>query len=139
MFGYKIKNLTIEGKEYTGLFGATAGAFIENVTLENIKIEGIRFVGALAGEAYASLILNSSAFGGTVEGQSIVGGLVGQADSSEIATSYVELDKWIDEELIPAINKKMENHIFEAIETESNFSDKIKEQEKADEIDILPF
>ena len=54
-------------------------------------------------------------------------------------TSYVELDKWIDEELIPAINRKMENHPFEAIETESNFSDKIKEQSKAEEIDDLPF
>lgn len=54
-------------------------------------------------------------------------------------TSYVELDKWIDEDLIPAINKKMENHPFEAIETESNFSDEIKKQEKADEVDDLPF
>jgi hypothetical protein len=33
----------------------------------------------------------------------------------------------------------MENHPFESIETESNFSDKIKEQNKVEEIDDLPF
>lgn len=57
-------------------------------------------------------------------------------------TSYVELDKWIDEELIPAINKKMENHPFEEIEVEHNFADTLKEkskEESKDEIDDLPF
>ncbi|MBO5947385.1 hypothetical protein J6Q66_00940 [bacterium] len=91
--GYKIKNLTIESSdEYVGLFGATDGAIIENVILENVNIKGDRYVGALIGKAFSTTITNSYVLGGTVEGNNNVGGLIGYADSSEITTSYTELD-----------------------------------------------
>jgi hypothetical protein len=46
----------------------------------------------LVGKAFSTTITNCGIIGGTVEGNVAVGGLVGYIDSSEITTSYTELD-----------------------------------------------
>ena len=76
--GYTISNLYIdrEEEEYVGLFGATYGAYIENIYLENVDVTGERFVGSLVGRASITSIYHSHACG-DVSGYRQVGGLVG--------------------------------------------------------------
>src|SRR5574344_1225931 len=87
--GHVIKNLTIDRiNEYNvGLFGATSGATISNVGLENVNVKGQNYVGGLLGQNYDSTVSNSYATG-SVTGTYIVGGLVGQNSSSTVSNSY---------------------------------------------------
>lgn len=75
--GHRIDNLTANGNYYVGLFGLLdSGAVIQDLTLRNFSIEGIAFVGGLAGRSKNAKITSCSA-SGSVTGTSFCGGLVG--------------------------------------------------------------
>ena len=63
--GYKIKNLKIRliDSAYIGLFSNIRSGAIKNITLENVDIEGHRYVGALAGSNSFGTIDNVSVSG----------------------------------------------------------------------------
>ena len=84
--GYTISDLFIDSTaDYVGLFGETANASIANLTLTDVSITGVRWVGALAGALVAdeagTIIHNVEVSGSvTVAGASTgrtLGGLVG--------------------------------------------------------------
>ncbi|GGD88803.1 S-layer homology domain-containing protein [Paenibacillus nasutitermitis] len=77
--GYKITGLKIadSAQDYAGLFGyMESGSSIENMKLENVNIQGGRFVGSLAALNNGGTITNSYA-SGTVSGTYGIGGLIG--------------------------------------------------------------
>ena len=117
--GFVIKNLTITAptQSNVGLFSELDGAFVENIGLENVYIDGYYNVGGIAGYSSKSIIANSYVTGdiqgsnysigaiignanyntiisnvyssGTVKGESDVGGLVGNL-SGELNNSYTD-------------------------------------------------
>jgi len=95
--GFKITNLTINtlnaGNDYLGLFGSiSAGAVVENLTLENVKITGGQdsfYLGGLAG-VNAGAIRNCRVSGlitCTNDHTMLAGGLVGSNSASIDACS----------------------------------------------------
>lgn len=92
---HTIKNLTIVDpyRDFAGMFGVADGADIKNLKLENAKVEGDWYVGALAGEIDNSRVTNVVSLNGNVSGMSFVGGLMGATRISEIhvvgTTGYV--------------------------------------------------
>ena len=86
---YTISNLFILlSSPYTGLFGHTSGAAIENIGLVNVNIMAQNFVGGLVGWNDSSSIANSYVTG-SVAGSAVVGGLVAYStNSSSITNSY---------------------------------------------------
>lgn len=97
--GHKIAHLSIQksGVDYVGLFGATNGARIQQLTLENVSVVGNASIGALIGQAANSTVVTNVKSSGSVSsepGGSNVGGLVGAllskssvTDSSSSATT----------------------------------------------------
>lgn len=96
--GHTIRNLTITAREDqygdllpNGLFGALdASARIENLTLENVTIEGNNCIGGFVGRA-SGVLLRNLTFDGTITpttGQSgySVGGIIGCLSNNEIPT-----------------------------------------------------
>ena len=84
-----IRNLTVEGEAYCGLFGKLAsGSEIKNLGMENVSISGTGYyVGGLIG--WNSGIITSSYSTGEVTGSSShIGGLVGHHSSGSITGSY---------------------------------------------------
>jgi hypothetical protein len=77
---YAIQNLMVQRPEsdFQGLFGDVANALIERVTLQNARIAGNRYVGALAGSERDSLLQNIH-IDAEVQGLAFTGGLVGSA------------------------------------------------------------
>lgn len=76
--GYSIQNLYIQtGAEgYAGLFAACAdGSTVQNLTLENVQIDGGRYTGAVAGSTSGAI--RNCRVSGTVKGCYIVGGITG--------------------------------------------------------------
>ena len=47
--GYVIKNLSIDGGKYAGLFGCNEGN-ISNIKIQNIDVQGSRFIGGIVGD-----------------------------------------------------------------------------------------
>ena len=85
---HTIKSFSIEGKNYLGLFGKVdSNAEISNLTLEDVIVNGSRYIGALAGENYGSI--KSSYITGTVNGSTTIGGMVGINYSSIVSSSTV--------------------------------------------------
>ena len=78
--GHSIFNLFItrHTSEYQGLFGKISGSTIENLTLENFHIVGLKYVGGLAGYCYGSTIINCASENIFVRGNHRVGGLIGE-------------------------------------------------------------
>lgn len=88
--GFKISNLTINNQEleYSGLFGFSEGALIENVILEKANVSGgIRQVGSLIGRANNTVIRNVHSEAEITEGSWMVGGLIGHLYNSSITRS----------------------------------------------------
>ncbi len=82
--GYAIKNLYIHrpDEKYVGLFGRIQGRRhwrnkIENLTLENFRVEGKYYVGSLAGSAINSDILGIKVINPLIISRDIAGGIVG--------------------------------------------------------------
>ncbi len=89
---HTVSNLTIDRSDenYIGLFGATDGATIENLSLTNANISGNAYVGALAGKT-ASTVVQYCYSSGTLLDGSTIGGLIGwNASSSEVKHCYNE-------------------------------------------------
>ena len=86
--GYAIRDLWINRPDttYVGLFAIASGSVIESVGIENARIVGFRFVGALAGELGLGVIQNAWV-SGAVTGKENVGGLVGDSVNSRIIES----------------------------------------------------
>ncbi len=76
--GYSIYNLYIErpSASYQGLFGIVDGAYIQNLNLDGIYINGSSNIGALAGYFYRSS-LKHIYVGATLYGYSNIGGVCG--------------------------------------------------------------
>ena len=93
--GYSIKNLTINGGNYSGLFAQTNAATISNLTLENVQINGAgSYVGALIGQAEGGTLVDGvkitdslSSSGEILQRSTInltganIGGLIGYSSS----------------------------------------------------------
>ncbi len=93
--GHALKNLAIyrSQEEYVGLFGhLNYGSVISSVNLDDVKIRGNRYVGALAGQINNSKVLNSSAQGELKAFGAYAGGLIGYANNSLIDGSTVNVN-----------------------------------------------
>lgn len=78
--GNTIANLTVNTANNAGLFASlSANGTIQNLTLANVDITGVDFVGAVAG--YLSGRLNNVRIEGSVTGNDFVGGVAGMANS----------------------------------------------------------
>mgnify|MGYP000081790542 CR=1 FL=1 len=86
-----VSNLTINrpGQDYVGLMGDLGtGGTVTNVGLVNVSVDGLFYVGGIAGNS-GGTISNSYATG-RVEGQGEAGGLVGvNSGAGQISNSYV--------------------------------------------------
>lgn len=88
--GYKITGLTINkmNDDNIGLFGRIdTVSSLTNMKLENVSLNGMQFVGGLAGYNDGGTITNSYA-SGTIGGTYNIGGLVGYNADGKISTSY---------------------------------------------------
>jgi hypothetical protein len=78
--GYSIRNATIHGGDYAGLFSRADSSVLKNVCVNTISVEGGDYTGGLAGSASSSLIENCSVTG-HVEGGNYTGGFIGTCSS----------------------------------------------------------
>ena len=97
-------NIYIEHIDNQGLFAAINNAVIRNVHLVGVSVISINNyngypglggtnIGALAGQAQgASMIIDSSASGSTIEGRTSVGGLIGLAPNAIIMRSSARFE-----------------------------------------------
>ena len=80
--GHTIKNLTVSGNYYIGLFAkATNGAVIDNVILDNVNLTGT-YAGALVGDLTNSTVSNVKVKSGIINGRGTTAGLVGAASGN---------------------------------------------------------
>lgn len=83
----KIKNITITGTDYTGLFTYIKGGAISNIGFENITITGGSNVGIIGYMIYGE-ISNVYSYNNVIKGKNNVGGIAGYANSSKISNSF---------------------------------------------------
>jgi hypothetical protein len=83
---YSISNIFINRStmDYQGFFGKTSNAYIENLSIIEININGYQYIGSLVGSNESSSIENCI-YSGSVTGDFNVGGLIGNNISSSIA------------------------------------------------------
>lgn len=86
--GHVIRNLTIRGSDYTALFGYAKAARILHLGLENVKIDGRDYTGALVGFLSCSTVDDTYEYGEVSTSGNVAGGLVGGNDNSIIIQSY---------------------------------------------------
>ena len=92
--GYAIRNLWID-RPYSlrvGLFAVVDGGVIESVGIEDARIAGLGYVGALVGEQIGGAIQNAWASGAVTGDGWRVGGLVGRNDGGVIFDSWTRSD-----------------------------------------------
>ncbi len=77
--GRTITGLTIDraDENFIGLFGATSGAVLANVTLQDVDISGDVNVGGLVGRAVQSVVANNTVHADVAASGDRVGGLIG--------------------------------------------------------------
>jgi hypothetical protein len=87
--GFSVINLAISRPTATdvGLFAASNGADISNLSLTNISVSGASNVGGLVGSATGSTITSSSTSGMITGSASGLGGLIGSSISTVITNS----------------------------------------------------
>lgn len=86
--GYVIRNLTINGAYYCGVFGKTSNAEIQNLGIEDASISCTdRYSGGLVGYKYYGSITGSYSNVDVTSGRD-AGGLVGYHDNGNITNSY---------------------------------------------------
>ena len=92
--GYAIRNLWINRPNAlrVGLFAVVDGGVIESVGIENARIVGLTYVGALVGEQIGGAIQNAWASGAVTGGGWRVGGLVGRNSGGMIFDSWTRSD-----------------------------------------------
>lgn len=115
--GFSINHIYInrEDENYVGFFGYTNSGSITNLELKEVTIQGVDFVGGIAGFTYNSQIylcksdgkimggehvggligitryysmVSNSKFTGTVNGSTFVGGLIGNSNFSHVKMCY---------------------------------------------------
>ena len=92
--GYAIRNLWID-RPYSlrvGLFAVVDGGVIDSVGIEDARIAGLGYVGALVGEQIGGAIQNAWASGAVTGDGWRVGGLVGRNDGGVIFDSWTRSD-----------------------------------------------
>ena len=92
--GYAIRNLWIN-RPYSlrvGLFAVVDGGVIESVGIEDARIAGLGYVGALVGEQIGGVIQNVWASGAVTGDGWRIGGLVGRNDGGVIFDSWTRSD-----------------------------------------------
>ena len=92
--GYAIRNLWID-RPYSlrvGLFAVVDGGVIESVGIEDARIAGLGYVGALVGEQIGGAIQNAWASGAVTGDGWRIGGLVGRNDGGVIFDSWTRSD-----------------------------------------------
>ena len=92
--GYAIRNLWIN-RPYSlrvGLFAVVDGGVIESVGIEDARIAGLGYVGALVGEQIGGAIQNAWASGAVTGDGWRIGGLVGRNDGGVIFDSWTRSD-----------------------------------------------
>lgn len=99
--GHVISNITINrpNEPYVGFFGHIEGGSILNLGLENISVNGYRYVGGFVGYLTQSGSISNSFSIGDIEATEYTGGFVGITYSNNTITdSYsegsVQTDKW---------------------------------------------
>ncbi|MGA2172338.1 MAG: GLUG motif-containing protein [Sedimentisphaerales bacterium] len=91
--GFCVKNLSINGAGYLGLFGSIEGGSVKNLGIKNCTVSGSSwYVGGLVGRNYSGTISNCYSTGmvsssGYVGGD-YVGGLVGENNGGSISNCY---------------------------------------------------
>jgi len=86
--GHTIRNLSIQGKDYLGLFGNLgSGAEVTNLGLISVSVAGDRCVGALSGFSYLGRLVSSYSTG-MIRAGSNGGGLVGWNVHGTISRSF---------------------------------------------------
>jgi hypothetical protein len=84
--GHAIRNLTVVGTRYLGLFGDLGSkATVSNLGLEATHIRGTDYIGALAGYSYCGR-LSGCYSTGEVTGKCCIGGLVGDYHGTALIT-----------------------------------------------------
>ena len=92
--GYAIRNLWID-RPYSlrvGLFAVVDGGVIDSVGIEDARIAGLGYVGALVGEQIGGAIQNAWASGAVTGDGWRIGGLVGRNDGGVIFDSWTRSD-----------------------------------------------
>ena len=92
--GYAIRNLWID-RPYSlrvGLFAVVDGGVIDSVGIEDARIAGLGYVGALVGEQIGGAIQNVWASGAVTGDGWRIGGLVGRNDGGVIFDSWTRSD-----------------------------------------------
>lgn len=89
--GHQISSVNIyrSGTNNVGLFGATSGATIKNLTVRG-KIEGKESVGGICGSSYHSTFVSCKVIS-DIKGTSDIGGISGNDDGSNITSCDVTL------------------------------------------------
>ncbi len=94
--GLTIKNMFINlpSEDEIGLFGHINGAFLNNVILEDIDVQGNQYVAGLVGVAPSGATINNIHVSGTISGESYVAALSGYTWSTDIdgSSSYVTIE-----------------------------------------------
>ena len=87
--GHTISNIEIilPNQDYVGFFGYIDSATIQNLGLENIRVEGSGYVGGLVGHHYKGSVAQSYATGSVKGNRDCIGGLAGYS-SGTITQSY---------------------------------------------------
>ncbi|MGA2092508.1 MAG: GLUG motif-containing protein [Sedimentisphaerales bacterium] len=87
--GHIIRNLTVSGKDYLGLFGVVGErGSVSNLDLEDVNVTSTgRYVGGLVGYADSADVIYCYA-AGKVSGYDRVGGLAGFAEDSDVTYCY---------------------------------------------------
>ena len=96
--GFTISSLTVNGgflSDQIGLFSATNGAVIRNLSITNANVQGYTRVGVLVGNATNTIITNVAVSSGTtmfgLGSSGNVGGLVGYASNTLISYSHTAI------------------------------------------------
>ncbi|NPD47893.1 MULTISPECIES: GLUG motif-containing protein [unclassified Lentimicrobium] len=99
--GYVISNITINrpSEPYVGFFGQTINGTVENLGLENITVNGYRYVGGLIGYSSEGSQIANCFTSATIEATEYGGGLIGLTFLNvEVSDSYstgtVSVNKW---------------------------------------------
>ena len=85
---YSISGLYIErpALNYNGLFGYVSQGVLNNISLTGIDVNGMHYVGGIAGYLEEGTVLNCSV-SGSINGVSLIGGITGQSLDGSVAES----------------------------------------------------
>jgi prepilin-type N-terminal cleavage/methylation domain-containing protein len=89
--GKTLSNLKIYGTNYSGFFGQTSGATVENLTVDNFEISGVDYVGFFGYPGANTTIKGLNLYDGTVIGNDYVGLLLGRGASTTLIFNTINI------------------------------------------------